>query len=107
MDYVVIKGSYQVVGYSPDGDSLMFRADDPTVWDKIITEETETVFRQKPASTKDQGAVQLRLQGIDAPETHFRPSEGVAPDIAATKPVDRISFAKLLNSGISTRPRRL
>ncbi|MFN8491783.1 MAG: hypothetical protein U0350_29555 [Caldilineaceae bacterium] len=87
MDYVLIKGSFHVVGYSPDGDSLMFKADNPVHWEKIINEDNEQRFREKLASAKDQGAVQLRLQGLDAPETHFKPSEGADPALIASKPV--------------------
>ena len=87
MDYILIKGSFHVVGYSPDGDSLMFKADNPTLWEKIIDDDTEKRFREKLASTKDLGAVQLRLQGLDAPETHFKPSEGAPPALIASKPV--------------------
>jgi len=32
-DYKVIKGIYHVKGYSPDGDSIRFEADDPSNWD--------------------------------------------------------------------------
>ncbi len=87
MEYILIKGSYHVVGYSPDGDSLMFKADNPALWEKIITQDNEKLFRAKLASIKDQGAVQLRLQGLDAPETHFKPSEGADPTLIASKPV--------------------
>lgn len=87
MDYVLIKGSFHVVGYSPDGDSLMFKADNPALWEKIITQDNEKRFREKLTSPKDQGAVQLRLQGLDAPETHFKPSEGADPALIAGKPV--------------------
>jgi hypothetical protein len=87
MEYILIKGSFHVVGYSPDGDSLMFKADNPALWEKIINQDNEKLFRAKLASPKDQGAVQLRLQGLDAPETHFKPSEGADPALVASKPV--------------------
>src|SRR6476619_6538026 len=87
MDYTLIKGSFHVVGYSPDGDSLMFKADNQALWEKIINEDNQQRFREKLASPKDLGAVQLRLQGLDAPETHFKPSEGATPAQAGGKPV--------------------
>ena len=70
MKYLLIKGTLHVVGYSPDGDSMMFKAANPAVWDGLES-ENKSLFEEKLA--KDNGAVQLRLQGIDALETHFAP----------------------------------
>ena len=70
MKYLLIKGSLHVVGYSPDGDSMMFKAADPAMWDGLENENKE-IFTEK--LTKENGAVQLRLEGIDALETHFGP----------------------------------
>lgn len=71
MDYYLIKGCFHVVGYSPDGDSLMFRANNDRHWEKIVTEH-RSMFNQKLEN--GEGAVQLRLQGIDALETHYSPA---------------------------------
>jgi endonuclease YncB( thermonuclease family) len=71
MDYYLIKGHFHVVGYSPDGDSLMFEASDAKNWDKILTQHRE-IFDDK--LEEKGGSVQLRLQGIDALETHYGPS---------------------------------
>ena len=71
MEYYLIKGQFHVIQYSPDGDSIMFKADNPKTWDKIVTNYRE-VFNKK-LEEKD-GVVQLRLQGIDALETHYSPS---------------------------------
>ena len=35
MPFVVIKGTFHVVGYSPDGDSVRFMADDKGLWSKL------------------------------------------------------------------------
>jgi endonuclease YncB( thermonuclease family) len=86
MDYVLIKGSYHVVGYSPDGDSLMFRADNPALWQGIPADNPQK-FQANLANPANAGAVQLRLQGLDAPETHFTPSEGAGRATVAAKPV--------------------
>jgi hypothetical protein len=32
MSFKVIKGTFHVVGYSPDGDSIRFKADDKEKW---------------------------------------------------------------------------
>ncbi|MEM6629629.1 MAG: hypothetical protein AAF694_08145 [Bacteroidota bacterium] len=70
MDYYLIKGHFQVVGFSPDGDSLMFKASNPKDWDKLQSHHQE-LFEEKLKA--GEGSVQLRLQGIDALETHYGP----------------------------------
>src|SRR5688572_8021411 len=70
MNYTLIKGSFHVVGQSPDGDSLKFRATNSMLWDSIPTENREIFLR----NFKEQsGVVNLRLEGIDALETHYTP----------------------------------
>jgi hypothetical protein len=71
MDYYLIKGHFHVIGYSPEGDSLMFQAGNPKVWDKIASEH-RAIFERK--QQEGEGVVQLRLQGIDSLETHYAPS---------------------------------
>ncbi len=70
MPYFLIKGVFLAVGYSPDGDSIRFQAHDPSLWKKIQTENRER-FEERLAD--DDGIVTLRLQGIDALETHYSP----------------------------------
>jgi hypothetical protein len=70
MKYTLIKGRFHVVGYSPDGDSMMFKATNPALW-AGLGGENKPLFEEKLA--KEEGAVQLRLQGIDALETHYSP----------------------------------
>jgi hypothetical protein len=70
MSYVLIKGSFHVVGQSPDGDSLKFRAANTALWDSIQTEYRDLFLE----NFKDNlGVVNLRLGGIDALETHYTP----------------------------------
>lgn len=76
MKYILIKGSFHVVGFSPDGDSMMFRAENPAHWEKIGG-DNKGLFNEKLES--GQGAVQLRLQGIDALETHYSPTSLPTP----------------------------
>lgn len=66
MPLYVIKGEYRIVGSSPDGDSVRFYPDNPDVW-------TQTGIKAKPNA---QGGVQLRLDAIDALETHYTPPHG-------------------------------
>ena len=36
MSFTLIKGTFHVVGYSPDGDSIRFKADNEKQWDKVF-----------------------------------------------------------------------
>jgi Staphylococcal nuclease homologue len=61
--YLVIKGSFVVIGKQPDGDSVRFRPDQPALLKKL-----KRGYRIQPS--KD-GTVQLRFEAIDAPELHY------------------------------------
>jgi endonuclease YncB( thermonuclease family) len=65
----MIKGHYRVTGASPDGDSVRFYPDDPAVWEHVG-------IAVKVNST---GGVQLRLDAIDALETHHTPPHAATP----------------------------
>jgi hypothetical protein len=58
-----IPGSYKVVGASPDGDSVRFYADDATIFERA----------GMPVRLNAHGGAQLRLDAIDALETHYTP----------------------------------
>lgn len=62
MSYRVIKGAFRVVGFSPDGDSIRFAPDDVELVN-TLPNGVGTVLPGK--------SVQLRLECIDALETHF------------------------------------
>ena len=64
----LIKGNYSVVRQSPDADTIKFKAIDASHWNKIDTEFRDT-FNEN--FTNENGVVPLRLQGIDALETHY------------------------------------
>lgn len=70
MKYTLIKGTYHVVGQSPDADSIKFKAAKDENWQKIDTEFRD-VFERKFA--EENGLVTLRLEGVDAVETHYSP----------------------------------
>ena len=89
MKYILIKGSFHVVGYSPDGDSMMFRADNAKHWQGLVAQNT-TLFAEKIAK----GALQLRLQGIDALETHYSPPPLRTPKNLKGKATDKQSKPK-------------
>jgi hypothetical protein len=77
MIYTLIKGSYHIVSHSPDADSIKFRADNPDLWKRINTEYRE-MFEK--ALMLEGGVVTLRLQGVDAVETHYAAPKPPAPD---------------------------
>jgi endonuclease YncB( thermonuclease family) len=63
MSFILIKGTYRIDGYSPDGDSIRFEADDPNNWNKLAG---------PPVALNGRNHAQLRLEGIDTLETHYR-----------------------------------
>jgi hypothetical protein len=62
MAMFLIAGSFRITGAQPDGDSIRFTPDDPANWDLI----TGTRVKRNAS-----GAAQLRLDAIDALETHY------------------------------------
>jgi hypothetical protein len=65
MPFRLIKGTYHVVGYSPDGDSIRFKADDETNWQL-------PGITGPPVKLNAKRHAQLRLEAIDTLETHFQ-----------------------------------
>jgi hypothetical protein len=63
MPLSLVKGSYRVLHSEPDGDSLHFVPADPQAFTKL----------HLPALVHRDGGVQLRLDAIDALETHYTP----------------------------------
>ncbi len=62
MPFILIKGTYHVVGYSPDGDSVRFQADNPDNW---------WLLDGPPVGLNARGHAQLRIEAIDTLETHY------------------------------------
>ncbi len=62
MPFTLVKGTFHVKGYCPDGDSIRFEASDPTIWSKLYG---------PPVGLNGSGHAQLRMEAIDALETHF------------------------------------
>ena len=62
MAFHLIKGTFHVVGYSPDGDSIRFQADDRDNWDLLDGPQVGLNAR---------GHAQLRIEAIDTLETHY------------------------------------
>lgn len=66
MPMLCLAGAFHVTGTEPDGDSLRFRPADPAQWDSV----------PGPVKRNATGAAQLRLDAIDALETHYTPQGG-------------------------------
>lgn len=60
--YKVIAGTFHVKGFQPDGDSIRFQANKPEHWD---------FFQWATAADKASKKKQLRIESIDAMETHY------------------------------------
>ena len=68
MGFTLIKGTFHVVNYSPDGDSIRFQ---PV--NRSLVEGLENGSR---ARFNARGHVQLRFEAVDTLETHFSPPGG-------------------------------
>jgi len=60
--YKVIAGTFHIKGFQPDGDSIRFQANNQTNWDFFTWETTADKATKKK---------QLRVEAIDALETHY------------------------------------
>jgi len=60
----VIHGQFVIVGKQPDGDSVRFIANNPHLYQAL-----HRAYRIKPSHVD--GSVQLRFEGVDAPELHY------------------------------------
>lgn len=63
--YLAIKGDFVIVGKEPDGDSVRFIAHNLDLYKQL-----QKAYRIKPSQD---GSVQLRFEGVDAPELHYGP----------------------------------
>jgi hypothetical protein len=70
MPMLCLAGTYRIVATEPDGDSIRFYPDDPAQWERVPGEHA--------VQTNATGGAQIRLDGIDALETHYSP-RGSAP----------------------------
>ncbi|MBV6451088.1 MAG: hypothetical protein MHPDNHAH_01817 [Anaerolineales bacterium] len=60
--YKIIAGTFHVKGFSPDGDSIRFQANSMANWD---------FFKWQTEKDKKAPRKQLRIESIDAMETHY------------------------------------
>jgi endonuclease YncB( thermonuclease family) len=69
MPLLAIPGTFRILGASPDGDSIRFYPDDRAAFAKA----------RLRVRTNASGGAQLRLDAIDALETHYTPRSAPAP----------------------------
>lgn len=88
MPFRVIAGTFQAVNYSPDGDSLRFRPNDPELLGSLSGPR---------ARINRRGDVQLRIEAIDTLETHYSAAGGGTfgqpKDLARTARARLLEFA--------------
>ncbi len=61
MNYILIKGIYYVVGHSPDGDSIKFKAVNPDYW-HLINSEFRDAFAQNLMGNGARALIERQLQ---------------------------------------------
>ncbi|MDB5096202.1 MAG: hypothetical protein JWM80_623 [Cyanobacteria bacterium RYN_339] len=64
--YRFLHGRLVIRGKQPDGDSVRFVADSPDFYSDLR-------YARRIRPSQEDGSVQLRLEGIDAPEVHYGP----------------------------------
>jgi endonuclease YncB( thermonuclease family) len=62
----LIRGQFLILGKEPDGDSIRFVPDDALLFDDLYR-------YHRMRFNENDGSIQLRLEGVDAPETHYGP----------------------------------
>lgn len=86
--YLCIHGELVILDYEPDGDSVRFIADDATHYDALKRSD-----RIRP-SQRD-GSVQLRFEGVDAPELHYGKDAQPLGDTARDALLNWIGFTAI------------
>jgi endonuclease YncB( thermonuclease family) len=76
MPMLCLAGTYRVIATEPDGDSIRFYPDDPAQWERVPGPHA--------VQTNATGGAQLRLDGIDALETHY----GARGSVPLHQPLD-------------------
>ena len=100
--FQVIRGTVTVAGYQPDGDSIRFVADDSHLFDALYR-------GNRVRLSKRDGSVQLRLEGMDTPETHYEGKAQPYGDTARDAFLQRLGYQDVHFAGngetvVSSRP---
>jgi endonuclease YncB( thermonuclease family) len=95
--YVVIQGEYVIVGKQPDGDSVRFKADNPSLFAHLPDGGRVEISR-------GDGTTQLRFQGIDAPELHYNGEIQPLSRQARNVLLNRMGFGRITyNRGLTVQ----
>lgn len=89
--YLTIKGNFVIADKEPDGDSVRFIADNSDLY-----QELQRNYRIKPSRDR---SVQLRFEGIDAPEIHYGRYAQPLGDEARNFLLKKMGFAKIKFQG--------
>jgi len=88
MAFKLIKGTFHVAGYRPDGDSLRFKANLKSNW-KLLEGRAVGLNKKNHA--------QLRFEAIDAPETHYAGSKDQPQELARAATDYLLKLLKIKN----------
>ena len=86
MPLTLIEGQFRILNAAPDGDSIRFYPNSDNAWRRIGSR----------VRTNRSGGAQLRLDGIDALETHYQPQRSHLPPQHQPLPPSRAAAAELL-----------
>lgn len=86
MPLTLITGEYRILNAAPDGDSVRFYPDDADAWQAV----------GRSVRVNRAGGAQLRLEGIDALETHYQPQRSQLPSQRQPAALGRGAAAELL-----------
>jgi endonuclease YncB( thermonuclease family) len=86
-----LRGELVVVGKSPDGDSIRFRPQSPDLIRGLVNGER--------ARASSDGTYQLRLDGIDTPETHYNGTAQPLGDAARAELLAFVGFTDVRWTG--------
>jgi hypothetical protein len=86
MPLTLIEGQFRILNAAPDGDSIRFYPNAPNAWRRI----------GRNVRTNHSGGAQLRLDGIDALETHYQPQRSHLPQQHQPLVLGRAAAAEVL-----------
>jgi hypothetical protein len=92
--YRVVRGEYFILGKQPDGDSIRFRAENVALWNHLPGGGHVKV-------TPSDQTVQLRFQGIDAPELHYQGEQQPFGRQARDVLLNEMNFGLVTYSGLT------
>ncbi len=86
MPMILIKGEFKILNAAPDGDSIRFYPSNPDLWSRV----------EGKVRKNREGGSQLRLDGIDALETHYQPQRSGLGVLSQPKEFGQAAAQELL-----------